>query len=568
MKLFKYDEFITESHLQLLLEANVYFKKDFILLLKKIDSPISKQLIDIEGKEIDINQNYIDINKDKPDTLFFKPDDKVGKVAKVKDRFGFYLALSYLLSKNSQSGFDKAEEDDFIEPEQNQVGQLIKTYNQEELLKILPDDYRDNIKYMYSTGRKFCIFQWVKNGKKHQILALDIALLLGEEAVKNSEVSVGRFVRALLTKSGIKFKDAEIEDFVYKYRAEVEKMKDALNKRFRVVKGDDIKKYYHRNKYESESGDLGNSCMRYDRCQMYLDIHTQNSQASLLLLMSETEEDKICGRAILWEMEPYEKSTKVMDRIYVIRTADQQLFKDWAIENGYWFKERQDFSEYTEFIFQDKETGEQERRQGEFSVKLDNGGEYPSYPYMDSFKYYNPRNGTLYNSSNFDYTYELTDTEGGNGSCNNCGGSGRVDCDDCDGDGEVGCNECDADGVVRCDECRGSGEQECNWCDGYGEKDCSTCDGEGKEDCEYCGGDGEDENGERCSECSGSGKKICDNCDGNGKRECNECDGDGTVKCDDCGGDGQVECSDCDGSGNRECYTCDGNGRHDCPDCS
>ncbi len=567
MKLFKYGEFITESHLQLLLEANVYFKKEFISILKKIDSPIAKQLIDTEGKEVDINQNYIDINKDKPDTLFFKPDDKVGKVAKVKNGVGFYLALSYLLSKNPESGFDKAEEDDFIEPEVNQVGQLIKTYNLVELLEILPDDYRSNIKWLYSSRRKLCIFQWIKNGKKHQILTIVDSLYVGEEAVKNSEVSVGRFVRALLTKSGIKFKDAEIEDFVYKYRAEIEKMKDALNKRFRVVKGDDIKKYYHRNKYESESGDLGNSCMRYDRCQIYLDIYTQNSQASLLLLMSETEEDKIAGRAILWEMEPYEKSTKVMDRIYVIRTADQQLFKDWAIENGYWFKERQDFSEYTEFIFQDKETGEQEKRQGEFSVKLDNGGEYPSYPYMDSFKYYNPKNGILYNSSNFDYTYELTDTEGGNGSCNNCGGSGRVECDDCDGDGEVGCNECDADGVVRCDECRGSGEQECSYCDGYGEKDCSNCDGSGEEDCDTCGGSGEDGE-EECSDCSGSGKQTCHRCDGNGKRECNECDGDGTVKCDDCGGDGQVECGNCDGNGQVECYNCDGNGRHDCPDCS
>ena len=68
-----------------------------------------------------------------------------------------------------------------------------------------------------------------------------------------------------------------------------------------------------------------------------------------------------------------------------------------------------------------------EKRQGEFSVKLDNVGEYPSYPYMDSFKYYSVRKGILYNSSNFDYDYELTDTEGGNGSCSECGGAGRVD---------------------------------------------------------------------------------------------------------------------------------------------
>jgi hypothetical protein len=568
MKLFKYDEFITESHLQLLLEANVDFSKDFISVLKKVDSPIAKNLIDIEGKEVDINQNYIDINKEKTDTLFFKPDDKVGKTAKVISQNGIYPQITYQLSKIEGSGVDKYEESDFISPENDTVGQVVKIYTLQEISSLLPE-YKSNFEYSFITGNPLVIFQWLKNGKKHQILINKAAVNDGPSAVRSSEVSIGRFVRALLTKSGIKFKDAEIEDFVYKYRAEVEKLKDVLNRRFRVVKGDDIKKYYHRSKYESEGGDLGNSCMRYDRCQMYLDIYTQNSQASLLLLMSETDEDKICGRAILWEMEPYEVSTKVMDRIYTIRTADQQLFKDWAKENGYWFKERQDFSEYTDFVFRDKETGDIiEKRQGEFSVKLDNGGEYPSYPYMDSFKYYNPSTGTLYNSSNFDYKYELTDTEGGNGSCSECGGSGRVDCDDCDGDGEVGCNECDADGVIRCDECRGSGEEECSWCDGYGEKDCSNCDGSGEEDCEYCGGDGEDENGEQCSECSGSGKQTCHSCDGNGKRECNECDGDGTVKCGECDGDGEVECGYCDGSGNRECSTCDGNGRHDCPECS
>ena len=36
MKLFKYDDFITESNLFLLLEANIDFSKDFISVLKKI----------------------------------------------------------------------------------------------------------------------------------------------------------------------------------------------------------------------------------------------------------------------------------------------------------------------------------------------------------------------------------------------------------------------------------------------------------------------------------------------------------------------------------------------------
>ena len=331
MKLFKYDEFITESILYSLLEANINFSKDFISILGRVDSPISKKIIDVEGREVDINQNYIDINKEKTDTLFFKPDDKVGKVAKVVRDSGYYQEITRQLSNIDGSGVEKSE--DIESPTNGQVGQIIREYTLDEMINFLPD-YKSNLEYLFITGNPIVLFQWVKDRKKLQLVINKNSLSTGPDAVRSSEVSVGRFIRALLTKSSQKFTDAEIEDFVYKYRAEVEKEKDVLNRRFRVVKGADIKKYYHRSAYEEESGSLGSSCMRYDRCQNYLGIYTQNSQASLLILLSEEDETKITGRAILWEMEPYEISTKVMDRIYTIKTADEQLFKEWAIKNG------------------------------------------------------------------------------------------------------------------------------------------------------------------------------------------------------------------------------------------
>jgi hypothetical protein len=564
MKLFKYEDFITESHLYLILEANISFTKDFISILGKVDSPVALKLLDIEGTEVDINQNYIDINKDKTDTLFFKPDDKVGKVAKVIRDSGSMTQITFMLGKIEGSGVEKVEEDGIETPEVGQVGQLVKEYTLDEMVGFLPD-FRSNLEYMFITGHPIVLFQWVKNGKKHQILVNKSSLSTGPDAVRSSEIAVGRFVRTLLTKYGAKFNDSDIEQFVYKYRAEVEKEKDVLNRRFKIVEGYDIKKYYHRSQYESESGSLGSSCMRYDRCQNYLSIYTNNSQCKLLLLMSETDSDKICGRAILWEMEPYEFSTKVMERIYSIRTADEQLFKEWAIANKYWFKSKQDFSEYTEFEFH-KEDGTVEKRQGEFSVQLDKKGDYSNYPYMDSFKYYSAYSGKLYNSSNFDYDYELTDTEGGNGSCSECGGNGRVECGSCDGNGTRECYECDGNGSVSCDDCDGKGKEECHICDGAGDLYCDPCNGDGKVDCDDCDGDGEID-GEECGNCSGSGKQECSDCDGNGRKECYKCDGDGDIKCRNCDGDGSVECGDCDGDGERECYDCDGNGRVDCDAC-
>jgi len=567
MKLHSYKEFINESKLQLLLEAKITYSNRFIEVLNNIDSEISKHLIEIEqkGEEIDINQNHIDIDKENKDFLKFKPEDKIAKTAIIRNQYGYIPQISKILSENPKSGLDSLS---MNYPEDNKTVQIVKEWTLDEIIELLPD-YKSNLIGIYNNSRtSLVLIQWVVEGKKQQTSIIKSSLTTGPEAVKDSEISVGRLIRALLTKSGIKFKDSEMEDFIYKYRSEIEKMKNALNKRFKVVKGDEIIKYYHRSKYEVESGDLGNSCMRYDKCQRYFGIYTDNTQASLLLLMSEKEDDKISGRAILWEMEPYEKSNKVMDRIYTIKNDDQQLFKDWAIENGYWYKEKQDMSEYTNFVFQDKETKEIEKRQGEFSVRLDNKGDYSYYPYMDSFKYYNPKEGTLYNSSNAEYEYELTDTDGGDGSCSECGGSGRIECENCDGEGTRECYTCDGNGRVECDDCNGEGKEECNICDGDGELECSTCDGEGKEDCEYCGGDGEDEHGEQCSECSGSGKQECTNCGGDGKKDCYKCEGNGKIECRNCDGDGRLECGDCDGEGTRECYTCDGEGRHDCGQCS
>ena len=560
MKVFNYGDFITESKLQLLLEANIDFSKEFTQILKKVDSPISNHLISTVGKEVDINQNYIDINKDKTDTIFFKPDDKVGKTVVIELTSGYIPQISRILSKNPKSGIDSLGTD---YPLEGRTVQIIKEWTLNELIELVPE-VEVNFRNIYDFS-SLVLIQWIEDGKKYQTTIIKTSLNSGPEAVKNSEVSLGRFVRALLTKSGIKFTDSEIEQFVYKYRSEIEKEKNALELRFKVVEGDEIKKYYHRSMYETESGNLGNSCMRYDRCQSYLSIYTQNSQCKLLVFMSESNPDKIIGRAILWEMEPYELSTKVMDRIYTIKTADEQLFKEWAIKNKYWFKSNQDFSEFTSFEFH-KEDGTVEKRQGEFSVKLDSKGDYHSYPYMDSFKYYSVYKGALYNSSNFGYDYELVDTEGGNGSCSECGGRGRVECSRCDGDGTDECDECNGRGSVSCEDCD-DGREECPECEGSGDIQCSTCDGSQDIECEYCGGDGELENGKKCENCSGSGRQECSDCDGNGVKQCYKCDGDGDIKCNNCDGDGDLECDDCGGSGERECPRCDGEGREDCSDC-
>ena len=83
MKINRYIDFINESKLELLLEANIKYTKDFINILTDINSELSGKVLNLNGKEVDVNTNYIDIDKDKEDVIKFIPDNKL-KSLKVK----------------------------------------------------------------------------------------------------------------------------------------------------------------------------------------------------------------------------------------------------------------------------------------------------------------------------------------------------------------------------------------------------------------------------------------------------------------------------------------------------
>ena len=99
MKLFKYGEFITESHLEFLLEANVDFSKDFIGVLKKVDSPIAKQLIDIEGTDVDINQIVPISKKNKKELRVIENKNIWYNICTISSEYLFDLLSAYNFEK-------------------------------------------------------------------------------------------------------------------------------------------------------------------------------------------------------------------------------------------------------------------------------------------------------------------------------------------------------------------------------------------------------------------------------------------------------------------------------------
>ena len=462
-KLSKYEEYLLEKDIQMLLEAKIVFDDKFNNLLKRINTPVSRNLRMLNGIDVDTNYNYITFDLEKEDKVFFIPDDKAKKV---------------------------------------------------------DDPY----------------------------------------TLKKSDMNVGRFVRAILTKAGREVDNKELEDFVNKYKAAILVEKEAFT-RFEIVKGNDIKHWYNHSQYEREMGTLGSSCMRYSKCRDFLEIYSSNTErCSLIILKSKIDDSKITGRALLWLDN---KDRQFMDRIYVQDSADTQLFIDYAIDNGFYYKKNQTYQTGDPIMFNGQELT---REDSWIYITLDHGGDFSKYPYMDTIKYYTPHASLLTNNWSDSYEYELTDTEGGDGSCSECGGTGSRECEDCGGSAEYRCWKCDGNGEQECSECEGYGEYDCGRCDGDGTVDCNQCDGYAKIDCPQCDASGEFE-GSSCDNCEGSGKIPCDNCE-DGQVECPKCDGNFKVECDDCSGRGLEECTRCDGDGTTECQECGGDGRVSCYECS
>jgi hypothetical protein len=333
-------------------------------------------------------------------------------------------------------------------------------------------------------------------------------------------VRTGRGIRALLAASGSSFKDAEIEDFVNKYKSAYDRMNDIFRS-FELVSGDDIGHFYNSKNYlhGTNRGTLGNSCMATVPVSFF-QIYTKNPEVcSLLILRSDDNPDKIKGRALVWKLSDPE--IIFMDRIYTQDDSDVQLFKDYAKSKKWFSKKRNDSSpEGTVISPEGKEI-----YHDELSVKINNSIVYTKFPYVDTLKNFDSDNGIL-STDDIRGSKCLESTSGGY-------------------DGSSGCDRCDGEGRIECYECYGEGRVECSECDGNRTVDCRDCDGEGKVDCDSCDGEGVDDDGVKCEDCKGKGKVDCDECSGGGEVDCSECDGRGRHTCNRCDGDGMIDCPDC-----------------------
>jgi len=170
-------------------------------------------------------------------------------------------------------------------------------------------------------------------------------------------------------------KDYEIEDLIGH-------LKSADTSQLKMVEGEDILKAYHCENYEND--ETMGSCMRYDYAQQYLKIFTDNPNEVKCLVLLNPETNKVRGRALIWHMD---NDKYFMDRVYTTNKEFNTYFNNYAEENGI-------------------------SKSANSTVTLENGGEYDTYPYMDTFQFYDPESGTLATNGEQGWI-RLQDTRGG-----------------------------------------------------------------------------------------------------------------------------------------------------------
>lgn len=354
----RYNNFINDDLLfeSLINETYVYYVKDFKDVLYKLSkqSQIAKDLIDLE---------YTDV---KNDMTFISLSDREG-----------YISGSTLrnLKKNIEKSFTDWAENNRLGDERTK-----------EVLDIM--------------------LAKIDKGETSQS---DVNHLFNQHDLKSksrNDVKLGRLINALLPG---KYTSNDIEDFTNKFKAALSKQSEYFDE----VYGEDIEKWYNSDNYMEMSGSLGNSCMA--RKSGLFKIYTENPDVCKMIIL--IEDDKLIGRALVWKLkslEIYGKDTPqdiwFMDRQYTIKDSDVEKFRNYAKEKGWIYKAYNNHHSFETVIIE----GEEKRAKMTIEVKAK---DYRKYPYMDTFKRFDPSEGILYNDDNTDQDYKgqyiLNETDGG-----------------------------------------------------------------------------------------------------------------------------------------------------------
>ena len=159
---------------------------------------------------------------------------------------------------------------------------------------------------------------------------------------------------------------------------------------FDIVVGEKLRKCYLESSYTkhlAQGNNLYSSCMRYEKCQPFLDLYALNPDNVSLLVMKD-HDNLIAGRAVLWNA-----GDKIyMDRIYgsdsIITT-----FQQYAKDKGWYYKSEQSASSGFNCF------GGQRILESKIDIPLKINPD-KEFPYLDTLYFYDAMKQVLTNQIN------------------------------------------------------------------------------------------------------------------------------------------------------------------------
>lgn len=347
----RYNKFLGERLFESAVnESMIYYTKEFKDSLYKLSlkNKIAKDLIDVE---------YTDV---KPDMTFIGMSDKEGY-------FSFTQIKKAVNSlKKSVEEFAKSND---IEPDS-----MSRIYTRIEDGTTSQSD----VNHLYNEN------PWSLKDKAR------------------SDAKIAKLVNQIFPD---KYTNKEVEEFTNLFK----KVGDTASE-FALVEGEDIRKWYNSDKYESDSGELGNSCMRYQKCGSYLDIYVENPEVCKLLILKSEDGESIKGRVIIWKITDIdiENVEYYMDRIYAIDDATKLMFQQYADKQGWLKRLRSSYGDSRDF-----KLGDTEYEDIKATIQLKKW-KFDYYPYMDTFKRLEKSDGILINDDDEEDQgyYIMTHTDG------------------------------------------------------------------------------------------------------------------------------------------------------------
>ena len=215
-------------------------------------------------------------------------------------------------------------------------------------------------------------------------------------------IKIGKLLNQVLK---TKYTDKEKEEFVNKFKAKI----SGEDEKFELVEGSDIAFWYDSKNYEEEKGQLGSSCMRGG--YHYFNIYADHPEVCKMLIL-KNDDNKLLGRALVWKIHKKDEDLDFeyfMDRQYTIKDSDVQKFRDYADSQGWAYKTNNNHYSFYTVTYK----GENNHIRMEVKTSPD----YETFPYLDTFRLYDPSTGILNNDGdnkeNYENWYNLESTGGG-----------------------------------------------------------------------------------------------------------------------------------------------------------